>query len=124
MQAVGRAFVSLQNLLHDVPIEHELTVVNEVGVACGKLRVSVQSGQRSTADSTKANVDERTVDFSDFRAPVSATSASGETTTGDAAELEHSDGLGGAGPRCCCCLPSFSRVFLSCLSVCNHFAIA
>ncbi|EGD78883.1 Kif1a protein [Salpingoeca rosetta] len=42
---VGRGFVSLKNLLFNVPIEHDVTLVNNDGNVVGHMRVMIQPGQ-------------------------------------------------------------------------------
>jgi kinesin family protein 1 len=74
LQLVGRALVSLKNLLYEVPVEHELLVVNEAAEVCGRLRVALQPGQLirdldASGDelhTSRADMDERTVDFTGF----------------------------------------------------------
>eukprot|EP00043_Microstomoeca_roanoka_P017032 m.176491 g.176491 ORF g.176491 m.176491 type:complete len:1590 (+) comp16562_c0_seq2:385-5154(+) len=43
--AVGRGFVSLKNLLFNVPVEHDVSLVDEEGRSVGQLRVLIQPGQ-------------------------------------------------------------------------------
>jgi hypothetical protein len=42
---VGRTFVSIRNLLFNVPLEHDLLLVDSRGQAAGRLRVLIQPGQ-------------------------------------------------------------------------------
>jgi hypothetical protein len=44
-RSIGRAFMSLECLLHEVPVEHELLVVDEACRVIGRMRVSVMPGQ-------------------------------------------------------------------------------
>eukprot|EP00730_Choanoeca_flexa_P007329 TRINITY_DN12314_c0_g1_i1.p1 TRINITY_DN12314_c0_g1~~TRINITY_DN12314_c0_g1_i1.p1 ORF type:complete len:1647 (+),score=500.84 TRINITY_DN12314_c0_g1_i1:66-5006(+) len=44
-QVVGRTFVSIRNLLFNIPLEHNLNITNEDGTIAGQLRVLIQPGQ-------------------------------------------------------------------------------
>lgn len=45
---VGRAFVYLTNLLHNVPLVHKVAIVNEKGDVKGYLRVGIQPVSKGT----------------------------------------------------------------------------
>eukprot|EP01147_Barroeca_monosierra_P005438 gene5438-7154_t len=42
---IGRGFVTLRNLLFNIPVEHDVTLVDENGYLVGQLRVMIQPGQ-------------------------------------------------------------------------------
>ncbi len=41
---VGRSFVSLRNLLFNLPVEHSLLVVSDDGKVVGRMRVVIMPG--------------------------------------------------------------------------------
>lgn len=41
---VGRTFVSLRNLLFNMPVEHACVVVNDEGKVTGRLRIVIMPG--------------------------------------------------------------------------------
>ncbi|CAI4224627.1 unnamed protein product [Auanema sp. JU1783] len=50
---IGRAFVYLSNLLHNVPLIHKVAVVNEKGEVKGYLKVSIEPIQKGEIDTQK-----------------------------------------------------------------------
>ncbi|ULU05077.1 hypothetical protein L3Y34_017659 [Caenorhabditis briggsae] len=53
---VGRAFVYLNNLLHNVPLIHKVAVVNEKGEVKGYLKVAIEPVQKDEAPCQKKGV--------------------------------------------------------------------
>ena len=44
-KVIGRGFALLKNLLYDIPVEHELCLVDEKGFVVGRLRVAIYPGR-------------------------------------------------------------------------------
>ena len=70
-RSIGRAFMSLQSILYEGPVEHELLVMDEQCKVVGRIRVSIMPGQLiSNLDEGEASPpgisDESHVDFSDY----------------------------------------------------------
>lgn len=69
-RSVGRAFLSLKCLLHEVPVEHELAVLDERCHIVGRLRVSIMPGQlinNMSSDSLPPGIsEEEHIDFSGY----------------------------------------------------------
>lgn len=69
-RSIGRAFMSIESLLYEVPVEHELLVLNEACAVVGRIRVSIMPGQLITNLNEKemppGMYEEMNVDFSEY----------------------------------------------------------
>lgn len=69
-RSIGRAFMSVKCLLYEVPVEHELLVLDESCVVVGRIRVSIMPGQLISnvgeAGMPPGMYEETKVDFSDY----------------------------------------------------------